>query len=452
MISQRKIAAALRAGAAVLLLGSVAAVQPATAADGAGGTKPAAPVKRIFNYFLPRTELTVEVSQQLTACPASGEEAGVETTITITPTRDADPEGHVLLDAGSGTWAKRTVKLEINPDGTLASFNSESEGQGGPVLKSIAKLAFDVAASGFPLHVLNGNRATPSGALVCNKDTQNTFDAIATLTGQIAKLEANVIASGGDAAVTVLLNDLRARRAQRRASLTLKTSIEDYAPLLNALPATLNETTATNLFKVHVPAIDYRPWFGKTPPGGGRVPDVPTGDISFPGAYGFLVALTPDHDLYTALHAGDGTKLGKTPTPNLVYRLAVPASVVVAPCADAAKEKCLVDTTDDGKLASFGGSVSMTQLSGLYSIRTGRGGLFGTRAATAKFDANGVPSALEYGSTSASADLAGLVDTAGEGIGTLRDAELSKLKRQIELEEARQKLDELRSGTAADEE
>ena len=94
----------------------------------------------------------------------------------------------------------------------------------------------------------------------------------------------------------------------------------------------------------------------------------------------------------------------------------------------------------------------MPQLSGLYSIRTGRGGLFGTRAATAKFDANGVPSALEYGSTSASADLAGLVDTAGEGIGTLRDAELNKLKRQIELEEARQKLDELRAAATAEDE
>ena len=424
MIGHRKTAAALRTGAAMLMF-AAATTQPAAAAQGTqgGGTEKTAPAKRVFNYFLPRTELTIAVAQQLTACPAKGENAAVDTTITITPTRDADPAGHVRLDAGSGTLAKRTVKLELNPDGTLAAFNSESEGQGGPVLTSIAKLAFEVAKVG----ILGA-----SGSLACTQDTLDTFAAIKKVGEQIAQLEATIIAGGGDTAATAL-----------------ETSLENYAPPVTSLPATLDNAAATNLFKAYLPAIDYRPWF-VTAPQGGPGSRVLWTDISFPGAYGFLVTITPDRALYNALHVGDGFRLDATPTPNLVYRLAVPASVVIAPCADAGEENCPVDTSDEGKLASFRGNVQMTQLSGLYAIRTGRGGLFGTRAATAKFDANGVPSALEYGSTSASADLAGLVDTAREGVGTLRDTELNKLKRQIELEEARQKLGELRSAATTD--
>ena len=453
MTYQRKHAVVLRAGMAMMLLAG-AAIQPAAAAEGTqrNGTEKVGSAKRVFNYFLPRTELTVEVAQQLAACPVDKDDAAVNTTITVTPTRDADPESHIRLDAGSGTWAKRTVKLEINPDGTLASFNSESEGQGGPVLKSIAKLAFDVMASGVGLFSASPGTLTPSAPLDCNPDTLDTFVAIKALSGQIAQLEANVVAGGGNAAAISLLADLRVRRTQKRASLTLSTSVKDYAPHVSKLPETLDERSAASLFRVHIPPIDYRSWFSVPSALGGHPPNVPAQNITFPGAYGFLVSITPDAGLYTALHKGDGTVLPLAATPNLIYRLGVPAVVEVAPCADQNLEKCTVNTTDAGKLASFGGSIAMSQLSGLYSIRTGRGGLFGTRAATAKFDASGIPSALEYGSTSASADLAGLVDTAGEGIGTLRDAELNKLKRQIQLEEARQKRDELRAATTADDE
>lgn len=454
MISQRKIAAVLRASAAVLLLAAVPAMQ-AVAAEGRPTGETTAPKsgKRIFSYYLPRTELSAEVAQRLTKCPVDSAPPEIETTITVAPRRDADPHGLVLLDASANVFAKRTVKLEINPDGTLASFNSQAEGQGLPILKSVAKLAFQFMTG---VHAADGSgrvtAVTPKG-FGCNDATKASFTAIKLLSDDIKKLEALVIDGNGNASVTAMLTDLRTKRATLRESLILKASGELLPSRMIGAP----ETVDAGSLHAFVEPVDYSEWFDNIPPN--------DGDQSMPtGYFGFQVQVEPEGMILAAQSSGF-LSVPSVATPDLVYRRGIPAAVTVRPCASPRNpirnsdgvhvgyDKCQEDTASKpAKLASFAGDVVLPQLSNNYVIRTGRGGLFGSRQATAKFDANGVPSALEYGSTSASADLAGLVDTAGEGIGTLRDAELSKLKRQIELEEARQKLDELRGGTTADDE
>ncbi len=453
MNSHRRNGPILRASAAMLLLATMSATHAVAAEGKKDGATAHKSGKRVFTYYLPRTEMSVEVAQRLTTCPVGKDPPEIETTITAVSRRDADPRGLVLLDASASVFAKRTVKLEINADGTLASFNSQAEGQGLPILKSVAKLAFRFASTVGAAGA--GNRpafVTPTG-FECNDATTGTFVAIKSLSDDIKKLEALIIDGHGNGAVTAMLTDLRTKRAGLRESLVLKASGELVPSRKIETPETIDDGSLLTFIK----PVDYSEWFKNIPPN--------DGNLTMPTGYsGFQVQIKPDDAILAAQSSGF-LAVPSDATPDLVYRRAVPAAVTVVPCVSSPSPvknlagvtvgytKCKEDTeSEQGKLASFAGEVILPQLSNNYVIRTGRGGLFGSRQATAKFDANGVPSTLEYGSTSASADLAGLVDTTGEGIDSLRDAELSKLKRQIELEEARQKLDELRDAATTDDE
>ena len=74
----------------------------------------------------------------------------------------------------------------------------------------------------------------------------------------------------------------------------------------------------------------------------------------------------------------------------------------------------------------------MSQLSGLYSLSIGAGGIFGTREATIAFDAGGSPTRLEYGSASGGADIAGVIDSGAGAATTMHDARLNAIKRSAE--------------------
>lgn len=370
---------------------------------------PRAPDKREFSYFLPRTALAVEIKQQLNSCDAKDGTPDITTTVTVTPVREADPDGLVRLDVSSGFLAKRTVKLELNSDGTLASFNSQSEGQGGAVLAAAAKLAIKVATAGV---------LSPAPA-VCTDKTKEAVDEIKSVGKDIQALETLIARGEGGDAQTSLLADLRARRLKLKEQLTAKSTLPTpFAPTAEGPQTTIIATAPANWF-VNVVSKTFSL----------RVFDIPTAPL--------------------AAFSGDGTKLGTEAQPNVIYRKGVPkVALLVAIEDDQCLGKSMLDDAIDCVSKTDEGVVTRAvfpQFSGLYAIRAGKGGLFGSRQATVKFDANGVPSALEYGSTGASAEIASLAGVATDGLQSLRDAPLTKLQREIALAEARAKLDTLRA-------
>ncbi|MFM7403675.1 MAG: hypothetical protein ACKO1N_06165 [Erythrobacter sp.] len=376
-----------------------------------------------LSYFLPRTDLQVTISQRLVACPKDGGDAEIETTITVTPERAADTNARVILDAGSGVFAKRTVKLELNPDQTLAAFNSTAEGQGGPVLKSIAKLAFKVAASAAGMPAVAGGPI-----FACTAKVIDAFASISKLSEGITKLEDLIVEGKGNPAATALLSDWRARRTQIRESLTLTTS-QKVAVL-------------TTAFELKAPA--YSAWFETSPDKKWEQPK--EAEARFPGAQGFQLTITPAAGGTLRAGADPIRSYGTLDKPqtHLVYRLPVGAEVEVVPCKtawDKATGCKPFGDTSEGKAASLTGRVALMQLSADQFLKVGKGGLFGSRTAVAKFDAQGAPSALEYGTSPGTADAAEVLDT-------LRDAETEALKRAIAQEEARKKLAELRDAPA----
>jgi hypothetical protein len=407
----------------------VAALSVAGAAS-AAGKKPE------FSYFLPRTALTVEITQELNSCDLAPDGMpDIDTTITVTPVREADPNGLVRLDVGAGFLAKRTVKLELNSDGTLASFNSQSEGQAGAAIAAAAKLALKIAT----VALIAGG--AESGHPTCTSETQSVMKKKKDLADRITKLETLIEEGKGGPAQTSLLADLRARLVKRREALTMKAALA--VPAAPAAPGARLDLAGPSLAE----------WFGKEVPNGFSL--VVIEDPAMPKSL-VLADARPENEkielTYLDENGNSRVKLHK----DVIYRKGVPGIVLAVDVRD---QKCLVADTPSEAIdcvrATDSGTVIRAvfpQFSGLYSIPAGKGGLFGSRQAGIKFDANGVPVSLEYGSTSASTDLATLAGTATDGVQTLRDAPLANLERAIKLEEAKAKLKKLQAEAAAAEE
>jgi hypothetical protein len=119
------------------------------------------------------------------------------------------------------------------------------------------------------------------------------------------------------------------------------------------------------------------------------------------------------------------------------------ATIDVAPCAPGSPSDtatCTADTSPKGKQASKSGDIPLPQLSGLYSLSIGAGGIFGTSEATIAFDAGGSPTKLEYGHAAGGADIAGVIDSVGTGATTLHDAPLTAAKNASDLATAQNDL------------
>lgn len=408
--------------ALILLAGAFAGPAAAQA------TKP-----KEFVYFLPKTQISVDVSQRLMTCPQGAGAPDIATTIEVTSEAVADPAAKVVLDARSGTFAKRSVKLGLNLDGTLQSFNSESEGQGGKVLTAIANAAFKLAPMvlGAAPGPAPARPAPPQPGLACTDTAKGMLKALADVGADIAALEARIVGGSATAGEAALLEQRRNQRARIIQGLTLATDSGPIEP---------TGAAGKNPPPIWIAAVAFARWFSPT---GGLTLEQALEKAQVAGRGGFLVTVAPDNAMYEALQTS--LILPTAAVPDLIYRRPVPATVKVEPCTGGVGVQCTIDKGPNAAGATGTAAVRLPQLSGLFTIPVGRGGMFGTRQATAKFDAAGAPTVLEYGWGGASADVAGLIDTAAAGVVTLRDAELAELNRQIELEEARQKLAELRN-------
>lgn len=378
-----------------------------------------------MSYFLPRTLVSVEVAQRLDACPdADSPNGSITTTVTIEPSLDADPDGLVQIDGSAGFLAKRTTKLVLRANGTLESFNATTEGEGGAVIASLLKVgttALSFLRAGGPAQ--GALRAPLGQSLKCNADVLSVMAQIATAKKSVSQIEDALVEGRAGEAALDLLERRRKRVTALRDSLTIVTTSQgEFSPSVGTIV---------------LEAPNYGAWFH---PNGDQA-EVRGSGIA--GRHGFLVTVTKDQPMLDKLR-GDGTALPTVAVPYLIFRRPVPASVKVQPCiSPPSKGVCTPDNSADGIAASGQSSILVAQASGLYKLPIGRGGMFGSKEASAEFDEWGAPISLQYGSASSAADIASTIDAAGEAATTLRDARVERIKRKIDLIEAQNKLDEL---------
>lgn len=395
--------------------------------------------KREFVYFLPKTDVAANVGQRILRCPETiDDKPAVETVVAIVTEQGPDPSAMVRIDGRSGFLAKRTTKLALTPDGTLTSFNAATEGQGGEVVAAAVKIgvtaATMVAAPGLGIPPISTFYAEQLGSkeletlwpgqskpakpspVQCNARTKAALAKLAVIEAQIALLEKSVAEGEAGPAEIALLEQRRTEQKEVQKDLTLT---PEKAAALKVAGRSSNP-----IVKLIAP-IDYSAWFDEV-----SSPAAAAWLSAIPGKSGFIAKMTPNKPLFDAL-SGDGSSLSQSALPYLFYRRPVPVKVTVQPCkpGTVTAETCEADESPDAKDASDSKKLSIPQLSGLYAIAIGSGGLFGSREASATFDSNGAPTALEYGSGSAGGDAAKLLAAANEGAVTLRDSELAALKR-----------------------
>ena len=402
-----------------------------------------------LGYFLPRTAITVTVKQRLEACPKGGDDLNdfITTTVVVEHKAEADPAGFVRLDGRSGFLAKRTTELGLRANGTLESFNAKTEGHGRAVISSLIKVGAKIASfsvAGARAPALHAGAKAP--APLCSQAVANTLEQVARAKADIKAAEDAIVSGTAGDAILEVISARKQRIAALREALTISTTTGDpfyYAQAAQTpksgfvsavkVPSQSPWNSAKAQFKLNSPP--YEDWFD------GPVPATP---VAIEGSLGFLVTLelldgatrTDDADLAAAL---------KEPQAGLFYRRPLPAKIAVQACTSVDPgDSCLVAAPPQhDPAASVAAIIPIAEASKLYKLSIGKGGIFGSKQASAKFDEWGAPLQLAYGSDPGAADIAGTIDAAGEAAGTLHDAKLSETNRRIAILEAQKKLEEL---------
>lgn len=419
---------------------------------GSAQAQGADPKHRQFFYFLPTASVAATVTQRIDSCPTlASEKPRIITVIKVGSEIEPDTGTRFVIDARSGFLSKRSTKLSIGPNGLLQSYDASSEGQGGPVLGALLTTAATVAswgvapAAGAAVAAVAAagadkgkarpfSRASappPPAMFTCTSAIRTALERLQDVRRAIDSEEARLVAGGVPTATTRALTVSRDEEAELLASLTLtlKPSGESKGTLAPQRADFRDQQGEAHYFLA--PAQIAR-WFTDR---GGGTPSAEALSRAFgalPGAHGFVVSLTPDPGLLAAF-AGDGSDIEHgVETRAVYYRRAVPASIEVSPCAASpTNDKCEADENFSRRL-SHSETVWLPQLSGLYSLSIGSGGLFGTREAALKLDANGSPTYWEHGAGSGGSDIATAIGSGATAAGTLRDARLTATKRSAE--------------------
>lgn len=425
-----------------------------------------------FGYFLPRTEVKAVTSQRIVACPDPFDpekELGVATEVTLAP--ESVPDVYISIDLRSGWLAERTTSLTLNPDGTIASFNAKTEGQGGKVIGSLFKVAatavglgtgssFGGIAAGRDGMKMSFRRANTrmevetKSVVRCSDDVQASIEKLAAARASLSQMSARIVADGGSAIDLAILERLKEQIGAAREALTL-TSEERFVPKKPPAGSPPND-------EFHLPPVAFEKWFvveqvqrtgsGPWEPVQGVKPspaarsDVEALLSKQVGRAGFWISLKPNDSQWSAFAKGNpGVSYTGAATPYLYYRRPVDTEFTAQACATIPEKgaPCNLDESDEAKSAESTESVPVAQFSNLHMVRIGKGGIFGSKQASAKFDEFGTPAELEYGSASGAGDIADVIDAGNEAVGTIRDAKVDAIKRRIELEKAQKELADL---------
>ncbi|MFM5884287.1 MAG: hypothetical protein ACKOQ3_02960 [Novosphingobium sp.] len=418
----------------------VGTVVTATAASAARPT---------LTYYLPKASVSASVSQRLVACPAVGDgEVEVLTQWELKATQIPDHSQPVMIDAGSGFLAKRSVGLSYNEDGTLTSLNASSEGQGSAVIVSALKLAGAVAplVSGTGLIEYSATTKAlpnvfnlPAAAVEqrCTAATLALLDQYDSARNRLANLESKLSEDGFTDSEKAILSAADDKLAAIEEQLTVSNDAEDALDdeLASMLPGKAEKPAK----KVHVDHPDYSGWFE---------PKFAATEIAkIPGSqHGFVVGWKANAVAARAVLIG--TAQSSKPNRDLAYRKAVPAKLTGAPCSDAfdaEKQSCPIDESPKGSRASDSIKFAIPQLSALFYLPVGSAGIFGSREVKAAFDGWGRPKDLSYGSDPGAKNIAESVDALGDAATSVHNARLDAINHKIELAKAVKELKDLQA-------
>lgn len=391
--------------------------------------------KTSLGYVLPKTIVNVQVAQTIVGCPEKPDHLPeIETSWVITPAATADPEMRLEIDTSAGFLAKRSTAFVLRPDGTPESFNASASGQGAAVITSLAKLATTLATVVAPAmgSAPDGSPAR-SVPLACKPAVSHAIAAYSKLGEEILTIEDRILLGTATAAERQLVERKRKKRSAIREALTLTGGGTIDPPRWDG-----GAEKALEL-RHYIEPLDYAAWFANFDSA-----DFP--DEAVAGRNGFRVDIDP-------MPGVAQLRSGKPATDRTIrdlvralhYRQPLPGKIIGAPCISARLDdgSCTPhkrgDTVSEPTIAVFG------QWGGVRSLPVGTGGLFGSREAKAKFDAFGAPIELSYGSDSGASGIASSLDAASGATVDLRDAKLAEIERAIKLEEARQRLAELRA-------
>jgi hypothetical protein len=269
--------------------------------------------------------------------------------------------------------------------------------------------------------------------LTCKPEIAKAVSRMSEVEEQLSLLRARIAREGPSQWLGDVLDDLTAELGELEEKLTLTSRISITPELAASPKGSATAPTARDLSGTAAPA-SYSDWFLET----GEALDRGLSQAKVPGRHGTIATITPDPQLFKLLSPGDGSSAPRGPTPYLYYRRPVPASVAVNWCsARPADGSCAAAELLKRE------NTNLPQLSGLFSIRIGRGGIFGTRQAAATFNADGAPLTLEYGSTTGGADIAAVIDSGKDAATSLRDAETAAITRRVAREKALKDLNDL---------
>lgn len=419
----------LGAQTAAIALAAVLLVAPSAAQ--------AASDDQTISYYLPKALVGVSLTRTIKACPtADYPEPLIKSEWTAAAEAVPDPDLQVRVDVSNGFLAKRAHAFSYNANGTLAEFNSSSEGQGGAVLGSVFKAASFLLplAAGAPPVAAMGYQSQSSHLLYCSKAVSQALDRVAKLDARIEEISDKISRGDATAADLRMLDLTKAQRSEARK------------PLVKVVPTVLSEEwdrAGQDLIRIggSIAPLPATTWF------------VSWREGAAPGAIGFAqsaealqqlgpfeVELEPAYaNIKPVLTEADGS-VPVQARRMLVYRRPIPAAVVFWPSG--------CGSADCKSAIELEAPLPIPQWGKLEALSVGHGGLFGSRQAKAKFDAFGTPLELSYGSDSGAAGMATTLDAATAAGESLRDAETAALKRQIEKAELRQKLRDLQGADA----
>lgn len=384
-----------------------------------------------LGYFLPKGRATVNFSQRLVQCPSDDtQEIRVEARAQIAAKSVPDYARLYRIDARAGFLAKRQTDLSLYENGTIKGVNATVEGQGGAVIVSAVKLVVLGAklASG---SVRPFGRTPKPLEARCLKAIADLVDQRDRLAATIADLEAQFAADGTLSNSEVAeLDHQRKRLVELDNALTLTSETEVVDP--------------SNPGPIRLLGLKYDQWFDPSPQ---------DEMARLPGDDGVLISWAANaaaqHALIAAAYSGPEKppKPGEVvptavPEPVLYYRRPVPVTIAVEPCTKSLTKplgkvrrpegltECTPDRSPEAAALTIDTTAGFPQLSGLYRLPIGRGGLFGSRSVAAEFNEAGAPTQLRYGSSPGAADIAAALDAARDAGTTWQNRKQEALDRQ----------------------
>jgi len=403
---------------------------------------------KYLTYYLPKAQIAAAVSQRLVRCErkkgvgGTEDEIEVETTWTLKARAMPDYGRPIAVDVSSGFLASRTVGMKFNPDGTLVSINAKSTGQGGAVLASVIKLAGTIApiAVGVPPMAING-AAVAEVQPPCHKNINTLLERHAELAGRIDMIEAAIAEGNVSTTQKDLLAVYRLRLLAIEKELTITRTAEGLNAQVACLKAYEKDPDCKPQGEVLIAAFGYENWF----------PNQAVSAKDIPGSkYGFVVRWAGSAEAAKSFDSDKGSRQRVDDFKQLVYLRPVPAILIGTPCADLPKDNnCTPDENSPHVSASL--EFALPQLSPPFALPVGSAGIFGSREVAASFDSWGRPTELTYGSDPGGAAFAGAIDAIGATATSIHNAELNAIKHEVELEEAKEKLEAFQQQTLKEE-